>query len=217
MPSVPMAQQLVGSRFGRLLVVEAVRVNNVLMCRSVCDCGVEKLVSPSNLTRPSGTVSCGCHRRSLFTKHGMSTSAEYRSWDHMIQRCSNPKNQRFADYGGRGVLVCDRWLESFENFLSDMGFKPTPKHTLDRVDNNKGYSPENCRWADPKTQMNNKKNNHYLEFNGETKSLSDWSLHTGIPYSCLSSRIARGWSVERALTEQVAKYNKSQEKNDARY
>ncbi len=121
----------------------------------------------------------------------------YKIWSYMKDRCLNPNNQRFVSYGGRGITVCDRWL-SFENFLADMGERPEGM-SIDRIDNNKGYSLENCRWATNKQQQRNKANNKYITHAGETKSLADWADHYGIKYQRLNQRMFSGWDFEDAI------------------
>lgn len=112
-------------------------------------------------------------------ENGKSTS-EYTAWRTMRERCSKQDHHAYKDYGGRGINVCDRWKNNFDNFIDDMGLKPTPKHTLDRVDNNKDYSPENCRWATMKEQCNNRRSCVFVEYNGEIKTLSQWADVLGI-------------------------------------
>src|ERR1700743_836023 len=118
-------------------------------------------------------------------KHGHSIkgkeTSEYRSWSALIKRCTNPSHERYCDYGGKGVLVCDRWRDSFANFLQDMGLKPSPAHTLDRFPQKEGnYEPGNCRWATTKEQNRNRKSNVYLEFEGERLVKVDWAKRLGI-------------------------------------
>lgn len=136
-------------------------------------------------------------------KHGegQERSPEYRSWDGMRDRCLNEKSAPYADYGGRGITVCSRWRgpDGYENFLADMGRKPSPHHTLDRRDNGGNYTPENCRWATKKEQASNRRDNVRLTFNGETHLLRDWAARLELPYNTLYNRLARGWSVARAL------------------
>lgn len=122
----------------------------------------------------------------------------YQVWANMKQRCMNPNNSRYPDYGGRGITVCDRWL-SFENFLADMGVPP-PKHTLDRIDNDKGYSKDNCRWTTASIQNKNSRRAKHFTVGKQTMCISDWCRTTGISYGLYKARIKRGWSQERALT-----------------
>lgn len=136
-------------------------------------------------------------------KHGHTaggqTTAEYRIWNGMLRRTTKPSEPAFPLYGGRGIGVCDRWL-SFENFLADMGPRPSAKHSLDRIDNDAGYSPENCRWATQREQCANMRKNRWLTFDGRTQIIADWARETGLPSGTISNRLALGWSVERALT-----------------
>lgn len=134
----------------------------------------------------------GCAFRTLKT-------AEYRIWAAMKTRCSNPRQKAYTYYGARGIRVCDRWL-TFENFLDDMGIRPSDKHELDRIDNNGNYEPNNCRWSVKKDQARNRRNNILVAFRGETLVLSEWAERLGISYCCLYQRLSSGWSVESAFT-----------------
>lgn len=135
---------------------------------------------------------------------GHVTSAEYRIWQQMIARCRYPQHPRFADYGGRGITVCDRWFESLTNFIDDMGRRPSEAHSLDRIDNDLGYSPANCRWATREEQGRNRRNNIKLTVDGETAPLSVWAERTGIPYVTLRHRLVKlGWSDEETVRTPV--------------
>ena len=140
----------IGQRFGRLTVEEHVRGETWLMR---CDCGNRIDALTSNL-KAKRTQSCGCYRRERSVTHGWSRTREYRIWNAMRYRCENPKNTAFPHYGGRGITVCERW-QRFENFLADMGPAPSRDHSIDRINVNGGYHPENCRWA---TQAEQKRN-----------------------------------------------------------
>jgi hypothetical protein len=120
----------------------------------------------------------------------------------MKDRCYNPNNKQFVDYGGRGIKVCDRWAipSGFQNFLEDMGRRPSSDHSLDRIDVNGDYCPENCRWATRKEQCRNKRSNKLLTWKGRTQCMSQWADDFAISYVCLKSRLRRGWSTEKALT-----------------
>lgn len=160
---MPDLKDLVGLRFGRLLVTgRAKNSNGCTRWHCLCDCG--KKVTPFGTSLRGGlTSSCGCllreSARERFTTHGGSYTSEYCTWRHMRYRCHNPRYPRFKDWGGRGIRVCLRWRSSFAAFLSDMGPKPSPRHTIDRIDNDGNYEPNNCKWSTPKEQMQNRRMN----------------------------------------------------------
>lgn len=131
--------------------------------------------------------------------HSRTGTPEYITWGNMIQRCTNPKNTYYCNYGGRGIEVCESWL-SFINFYRDMGDKPTPEHTLDRIDNNGPYSLENCRWSSREQQDTNKRSNVWITHDGRTMTLTQWANETGIHYVTITARLSRGWSIAEALT-----------------
>lgn len=193
-----------GERYGRLVVIErapnAKDTNARWLCQ--CDCGRTAVAYGMDLKRGK-VVSCGCWNAEKRVKHGMSRTHVNAVWRQMRDRCLNPNNPRFGDYGGRGISVCERW-GSFENFLADMGDRPRG-YQLDRIDNNGNYEPSNCRWATVGQQLNNKRNNRLLTLNGETLTIGEWSQRTGLPWDAIRSRLRYGWSVERALTEPVSK------------
>jgi hypothetical protein len=140
--------------------------------------------------------------------HGLSKSPEYLVWGTMISRCTNPKVEKYPQYGGRGIKVCDRWL-SFLNFISDLGHRPSAKHSLERKDNNGDYCPSNCRWATRKEQGRNRRTNHIIEAGGLKATLVEWSEVTGISEANLKNRINNlGWDSFRALTTPVKTYAK---------
>lgn len=152
--------------------------NPYFLCK--CDCGKLKRAELRSM-RAGTTLSCGCllakSTKTRFITHGMSKSAEYQARKGMIRRCYNKKHISYKNYGGRGVTVCDRWIKSFENFFEDMGLKPDKDYTLERIDNNKGYSKENCKWATWKEQNNNRRaycTKKNIIYNGESKSMSEW-------------------------------------------
>lgn len=168
-----------------------------------CECGVEKIVRISHLVDGS-TVSCGCHRMVRPLKHGACDTSEYRIWKNMKRRCLNPGVKDAPLYSERGIKVCPRWIESFDNFFADMGERPTTKHSLDRVDVNGDYCPENCRWATPAQQNRNTRRNIKISIGGVTKCASDWAECNGIPPKIAIQRIGKlGWDPIRAVTTPV--------------
>lgn len=201
----PRVKDIAGQRFGRLLVVAFSHINEdrkaVWDC--VCDCGNSCQVEGRNLRRGK-TESCGCYRTELNharnKTHGLTYHPLSRTYRAMVDRCYNPTTDSYPHYGGRGITVCQRWLESISNFVADMGERP-PATTLDRIDPDGPYCPENCRWATINEQANNKKRNHTLTCNSQTLTIAQWSRITGIPASTIRNRLCRGWSAEQALAE----------------
>jgi len=194
--------EMTGRRFGYLTAVSlAPRLKGEISWRCLCDCGNTHVVT-GQLLRRGGVRSCGCKRYGQAKTHGARHTSEWVIWSSMRGRCNNPNDKAYARYGGRGIFVCGEW-EAFEKFLSDMGPRPSKKHSLDRIDNNGGYSKENCRWATNKEQNRNKRNNVLLTHNGETKTLVEWDEASGAARGSIASRIYKGWSVERALSTPI--------------
>lgn len=202
---MPRLIDLTGQRFGRLVVVE--RVENSAdgrarwLCR--CDCGQSKTVLGEHLKK-GRTKSCGCAKSESsskrFKKHGGRNSKLYRIWSNMKDRCNNPDCKVYSDYGGRGIKVCKEWIDDFSAFQKwalANGYKEGL--TIDRKDNDKGYSPDNCRWTDRKIQGNNKRNCRYITYKGQRKTVAEWSEITGIPHETLLYRLNHGWETERIL------------------
>lgn len=197
---------LTGKRFGRLIALcndaENKTKNSKWVCQ--CDCGGVKSVSIPNLK--SGHVSsCGCLNRELLSErrktHGMSNSREYAAWSSMKKRCYNEKLHNYMAYGGRGITVCERWINSFENFFSDMGARPSAEHSIDRIDCDGNYCPDNCRWATLEEQANNMTTNRIISYNGMSKTMSEWAKEIGVSCNCLYLRLDKcGMTIERALT-----------------
>lgn len=137
--------------------------------------------------------------------HGMGKTLLYGTWQNIKRRCNKKNCQEFPRYGGRGIKICSRWSDSFINFYEDMGERPSPAHSLDRIDNDGDYEPSNCRWATSVEQQRNRSNNRVINFRGMTEVMSRWAEITGIHKATLSSRIDHGWTVEKALTTPVRK------------
>lgn len=195
-------RDLSGLKFGDWVVIrhhETRAYNHIWWCR--CVCGKESAVHGCNLGRTS--TSCGCQGRKRtiqsVTTHGRSKTRTHSAWINMKSRCHNPRVPAYRHYGARGIFVCDRWIDSFDNFFHDMGEAPRGM-TLERKNNSEGYSPNNCMWATPKQQARNKRNNRTLSAFGKTMLLRDWSLETGIKRTTITQRIDYyGWSVDEAL------------------
>ena len=197
-------KDMTGQRFGLLTVLEyAYTKNKHAYWQVKCDCGTIKAVGGSELRRRT-IKSCGCNRGKevIGLPQSVKINRTYHIWHQMKQRCFNPKTPRYSSYGGRGVTICKRWLK-YENFLADMGEAPTNK-SIDRIRNNGNYKPDNCQWATSKQQQNNTRSNFNIEYQGITKTLTEWAKHLNINKATLSKRIHRsGWSIEKAFTTKV--------------
>lgn len=175
-----------GQRFGRLVVIGETtgheKGRTYWLCR--CDCGAEKIALPKSIARGL-TQSCGCLHKEwlsgLRATHRKSGGPTYSSWSAMRARCRNPNNKHYADYGGRGITVCARW-DNFENFLADMGEKPSARYSIERRENNRGYEPDNCYWAFAKAQARNTRKSIFMEWNGQIKTLAEWAEILGLDY-----------------------------------
>lgn len=221
---------LVGQRFGRLIAVQQIATKELnargapRYYRCQCDCGGSTEARGYSLV--AGILrSCGCLQKEsasltgkasagVAKKHGgcigqhtkknvdKEMSGTYTSWQAMKTRCLNVNDPGYFKYGGKGIEVCERWMD-FSNFLSDMGERPEGT-TLDRIDGTKGYCPDNCRWADCVEQSNNRPGfNRIIEFNGKSQSVSLWAKELGVSVALLFQRLNRGWSIERALTKSI--------------
>ena len=198
-------KDLTGQCFGRLTVIEFVTMQkskSIWRCR--CECGAIKEVKGNHL-KSGETLSCGCLRdeqRSLRAKthgHSAKRSGEYVVWASMKTRCLNPRHSSFPRYGGRGIKVCDRWMR-FELFLADLGPRPSTSHTLERIDNNKDYEPDNCCWVPRAWQQRNTRNSRLLSFQGTTRPLIEWAEILRINYQTLIARLDRSrWPIEKAF------------------
>ncbi len=200
---------MIGEIFGMLTVVKENVVKNKKgiyfhLCR--CECGVEKPVGIYCLKNRT-TVSCGCKRSRVGRTHGHCRAksfakSTYRRWVNMRHRCVDVNCKFYSNYGGRGITVCERWQgpNGFPNFLSDMGHPPEGM-SLDRIDNNGNYTPENCRWAKAKTQSRNRRTNRLITHDGRTQTLADWAEEFGISDLLVSNRMGRGWAIGDALAK----------------
>ena len=190
---------LEGAKSG-LLTVETYLGKNKWRC--LCECGIIKIIRTDHL-KEQRVKSCGCSSAALYAEsrqtHGMTNHPAYTNWYHMMSRCTNPKNDRFADYGGRGITVTERWKD-VTNFIADMGEKPSPDHSIDRIDNNGNYEPGNCRWATSSEQASNTSKTRKVTFEGRTQSIAQWAKERGIKEATLYYRIVRyGWPIEKAM------------------
>lgn len=204
---------LTGMQFGRLTVLKRVEkplgskeTGAFWLCK--CSCGHD-IVVYGNKLRSGHTKSCGCYRRDtsiiVDTKHGMKNTRLYRVWKHMKARCLNPNDKRYKDYGGRGIQICDDWKNDFASFYKwavSNGYNNNL--SIERIDVNGNYCPENCKWIKMAEQAWNKRNSYKLTLNGETHCISEWAQITGIPVTTLTARIKEnGWDVEKALTTPI--------------
>lgn len=130
---------------------------------------------------------------------------EYRVWQGMKARCYNKNHISYCNYGGKGITVCDEWINSFDTFIKDMGYKPDPSYTIERVDNSKGYSKQNCKWASKQEQNSNKGNNVFITANGITLTVTEWSRKLGINHMVLRNRLKNGWSHDDTVSKPVKK------------
>ncbi len=183
---------ITNKRFGRLLVINIAYIKNrTVYWECLCDCGNTKNVRGADL-RNGAIKSCTCLHKEIvsknFTKHGMSNTKAYVVWSGMKDRCYNKNHNDYKHYGGRGITVCEKWLESFSNFYKDMGSVP-PHHVIDRIDYNKGYFPENCRWVTIKESHQNTRRNKFVTIGNETKCLSEWHKILGFNYSVVLYRM----------------------------
>lgn len=211
---------LTGRKFERLTVIERTsqKANKHILWMCACDCGEYTVVTGRNLITDN-TRSCGCLRAEVAASisalfphrtHGKSNSSIYKIWCGMIHRCTNPNEKAYRHYGGRGITICQGWLNSFESFYADMGERPESR-SIDRIDNEDGYHcghceeckshgwKANCRWATAKEQCNNKRNNKRVLVNGSMITLLEASQISGMPVKTLDSRLRRGWTDEKLL------------------
>lgn len=226
-------KDLSGKRFGRLVALEYMgRKNDRTLWRCVCDCGRESIVGYTALMT-GNTRSCGClEKENLYSKEfkrsrrksaskdfDMNIGAHplYGLWSSMLTRCYNKSHNSYKHYGGRGIKVCDRWLpenKGFENFLKDMGPRPSPKHTIDRIDNDGNYSPENCRWATPRQQGSNKRTSIVLFYKGVRVPALDVCDATGLKYQTLSHQLKKGYDINIIIENKGADFRQGKYKKN---
>ena len=205
---MPTLRDLTGQRFGRLTVIErAENKGKHVAWRCRCDCGNEIVTRAGNLTG-GGSRSCGCFNREQSSKkhkkHGECNTRIYGIWKKIKSRCNDTNNDRYADYGGRGITVCQEWSESFEAFRDwaiDNGYRDDL--TIDRIDVDGNYDPANCRWISNQKQQNNRRDNHYITHNGETHTITEWARILKLSENALVHRILRGWDIERAFNTPI--------------
>lgn len=210
-------EDYVGKKFTYLTVIKEGNIHitkgnhkhRTIFCK--CDCGVEKDFQFSAVK--SGLIkSCGCYSAKMVSErmkkkmktHGRTLTSEYYSWMSMKKRCLNDTHKSYKSYGGRGISICSRWENSFENFFEDMGVRPGKNYSLDRINNNLGYCKENCRWATKKEQSRNIRTNVLITYKGQTKCISEWAESLGVSRSKISYRIMEAkWDIEKALTYEL--------------
>jgi hypothetical protein len=197
---------LEGQQFGALKVLErasSVKGETKWICQ--CDCGNVLEIFGKALRRGFST-SCGCYRREVSAQrlrtHGLSHTPEFGAWERMRNRCRNPASPDYADYGARGINVSPEW-DKFEQFYTDMGPRPSGRHSVGRKDNDGPYCASNCRWETPVQQANNKRSNRILQAFGKEMTLAEWGRETGYGEDAISARLKLGWSVERALSTPI--------------
>lgn len=197
---------IAGQRFGRLVAVRYQPDKKKWEC--LCDCGNTTSVD-GTLLRTGNTKSCGCFNRDLgvarFTTHGKSALPEFGVWAGMKARCYNPNNESYPSYGGRGIRICESWLNGFAVFYADMGDRPGPGWTIERINNDGNYEPANCKWIPRPDQSKNRRGLHLITIAEITHTLAEWSRLSGVKETTLFRRIKTNWPVEELLTTQMYK------------
>jgi hypothetical protein len=200
-------KNITGQLFGRITVLSFRDIHKRrTRWYCVCSCG-EKLTCSGSALKTGNTRSCGCLKRDTTiernitqsTTHGMTATSIYNVWASMKRRCCRPSSQDYKNYGGRGITVCERWLE-FENFYEDMGDRPSNQYSIERIDNDGDYCLDNCKWILTSNQAKNRRTNRRLSYNGETRIVVDWARHLNMNVHTIYSRLNRGWSIADTLT-----------------
>lgn len=205
----PRLIDMVGLVFGRLVVLEQEgnQKTGGAMWRCRCTCGTEVVVYGRSL-RTGNSRSCGCARRETcaaimrerHTTHGLSSSVEFRIWTGIKTRCFNDRSREYRNYGGRGITMCRRWIESFADFYADMGPRPSSLHSIERKENDSDYEPDNCIWAVIAVQASNRRTNRRIEHRGERLTLAQWARRRGFASgTTITGRLQRGWTIAEAL------------------
>jgi len=195
---------LTGKKFGRLTVLEVDTTSNSGKKKWLCTCECGKTISIIGSNLVSGnSKSCGCYKSEKLAKthmeHGMTGTPTYRCWREMLRRCNDSRRFQYKNYGERGIAVCES-RGDFKNFISDMGERPTALHSLDRIDNDRGYYKENCRWASNQQQNNNTRRNRRIDFLGRDMTFAEWGRALNLPKGIIGQRINRlGWDPIKAL------------------
>lgn len=194
---------LTGKKFSGVEVIRYVGIRSHVsrwLCRCL-SCGRE---FERRATGISNAVGCGCSNTTHGHTRGGNNSLTFRSWTAMVSRCCNKNHADYPHYGGRGIIVCERWRSSFVSFLQDMGERPSKRHSIDRIDTTAGYSPGNCRWATQKEQQRNRIDTRVVEYSGARRTLADWAEIVGIDRYVLHKRIYQhGWTIDRAFSQSV--------------
>jgi len=188
---------MVGKTYGKLLILEEVKERDsygYILYKCKCSCGKEKIIRGHNI-RSGNSLSCSCSRIQPNLKHNMSYTAEHNAWRSMKKRCKNKNDPRYEDYGGRGIKVCDRWINSFENFFEDMGYKPSKSHSIERINNDGDYEPSNCIWADVKTQARNKRTSMKILYENKIIDIFLFSEIMNLSVSGAKKRIFRNYKL----------------------
>lgn len=193
------AKDETGNVYGRLTVLYPVAVEHQLIWLCRCECGTLLRVKGVML-RCGNTKSCGCSK----IRHGQCRrgrlTPEYRCWKDMNTRCYRSTCKHYKNYGGRGIQVCEQWRESFETFFADIGARPSDRHSIDRIDNDGNYEPDNCRWSEKREQDSNRRTNRLITHNGVTKTMTEWGRVLGVHPVTIHLRLKKGWPLERALS-----------------
>ena len=199
---MPKVIDLTGKKFGMLEVIEKAGIDKwghkLYLCR--CECGEEKIMKSHHIQKAQ---SCGCQHGQNFKTHGMGHTRLNYIWSNMKARCQNPNIANYQKYGARGIRVCEEWrtFEPFMEWALENGY--TDELSIDRIDPNGNYEPDNCRWVDNHVQANNKNSNVFIEFSGEKKKVAEWAVETGINSSTILKRLRSGWDIKDILTKPV--------------